>query len=399
MIERNKNTLLGYCTNVHAGIDVDTILGNLRTHALPVRQSLGAPTLPVGLWFSETAAREALIAHRLQHVRQELQDMGLVPYTFNGFPQGDFHSQIVKHRVYLPTWWERSRLDYTRNLVQLLDSLLEPGQFGSISTLPIGWGTPQPTKEQWTLAAEHLVTLAEELHQRFEKSGRWIVVALEPEPGCAITDTASLRRFFSDYLSESKLGSDRAARVRTYITMCHDICHAAVMDEDQQAELSACQQEGIRVGKVQISSAIRVRWNALAPQDRIEALGQIRQFAEDRYLHQTLVLSDAGARQFVEDLPALLQSFSENGNNSPSGEWRIHFHVPVDVASWGHIESTQGEIDTFLRLAQKNQNLFGPDLHFEVETYAWGVLPEAMRTPHLYEGIARELRWVQTRLP
>ncbi|MCU0707358.1 MAG: metabolite traffic protein EboE [Pirellula sp.] len=398
MIDHDKNMLLGYCTNVHAGIHVDAILENLRTHALKVRKLLGIPSLPVGLWFSETAAREALNEGRLQHIRQELQDMGLVPYTFNGFPQGDFHSQIVKHRVYLPTWWEPSRLDYTRDLVQLLDSLLEPGRFGSISTLPIGWGTPQPTGEQWTQAATRLVTLAEELHQRFEASGRLIVVALEPEPGCAITDTASLRRFFSEYLSESQLGSATAARVRQHVTMCHDICHAAVMCEDQETELLACQKEGIRVGKVQISSAIRVCWDALAPQARIEALDQIRQFAEDRYLHQTMILTKTDGRQLVEDLPALLSSFSERSNSVPSGEWRIHFHVPVDVAAWGHIESTHGEIDTFLEHARNHAELFGPDLHLEVETYAWGVLPEAMRTPHLYEGIAREIRWVQSKL-
>ena len=31
--------------------------------------------------------------------------------------------------------------------------------------------------------------------------------------------------------------------------------------------------------------------------------------------------------------------------------------------------------------------------HWEVETYAWGVLPDALRCPTLAEGIARELTW------
>jgi hypothetical protein len=67
--------------------------------------------------------------------------MGLVAYTINGFPQDDFHQKVVKHRVYRPAWWEPARLEYTRDLVRILDRLLPSGVSGSISTLPIGWGS------------------------------------------------------------------------------------------------------------------------------------------------------------------------------------------------------------------------------------------------------------------
>ena len=32
--------------------------------------------------------------------------------------------------------------------------------------------------------------------------------------------------------------------------------------------------------------------------------------------------------------------------------------------------------------------------HFEVETYAWGVLPAELRQPDLAAGIADEMRWL-----
>ena len=389
---------VGYCTNVHAGVDLDTILGNLRTHALEVRQRLELSRLPVGLWFSENAVREALHTDGLARIQRSLEEMGLVAYTFNGFPQGDFHSPVVKHRVYLPTWWEPSWLAYTRDLVRLLDLLLEPGRQGSISTLPIAWGDPRPTRDQWHRAAEHLVDLAEELHALFETTGRRIELALEPEPGCAITDTASLRRFFSDHLSEPHWGSARADRVRNYVTLCHDICHAAVMGEDQSSELLACHREGIRIGKVQVSSAIRVRWDGLDAPGRAAALDQLAQFAEDRYLHQTMIHFTDGRTQLREDLPQLLAEHSDPTTLSAQREWRIHFHVPIDVASWGQIESTRNEIDRFLEIAERSPQLWGRELHLEVETYAWGVLPESMRTARLHDGIARELQWLNTRL-
>ena len=31
--------------------------------------------------------------------------------------------------------------------------------------------------------------------------------------------------------------------------------------------------------------------------------------------------------------------------------------------------------------------------HFEVETYAWSVLPESLQVPQIAEGIAREMTW------
>jgi hypothetical protein len=390
--------VVGYCTNVHAGIDVDAILRNLETHASAVRRDLALSTLPVGLWFSENAAREALEPGGLQRLRSGLESMGLVPYTLNGFPQGDFHSAVVKHRVYFPTWWDPSRLAYTRDLVRLLDLLLEPGRFGSISTLPIAWGSPQPTSEQWRTAAGHLVALAEELHQRYETTGRRIVIALEPEPGCAITDTPSLRKFFADHLSEEQLGGDRADRVRTYVTMCHDVCHAAVMGENQASELSACRGEGIRIGKVQISSAIRVPWRQLDAEARLAALQELRQFAEDRYLHQTMLFFADGRRELIEDLPAVLRQVPEQQDAWLRNEWRIHFHVPIDIGSWGRIESTQDAIEQFLQWL-KCEDAFGvPEVHLEVETYAWGVLPESMREAHLHQGIARELQWLKSKL-
>jgi hypothetical protein len=390
----DPQTMVGYCTNVHAGIDVDAILGNLRTHALAVRNNLKQTHLPVGLWFSENAVREALETDGLARIQRGMKEMGLVAYTLNGFPQGDFHSEVVKHRVYLPTWWDPSRLQYTRNLVQLLDLILEPGRHGSISTLPIAWGNPMPTPDQWRAAADQLVTLAEELHRRFETTGRHIVLALEPEPGCAITDTASLRKFFADYLSERQIGSNQADRVRRYLTMCHDVCHAAVMGEDQKDELLECDREGIRIGKVQISSAIRVRWNTMQQDERTAALKQLDQFAEDRYLHQTMVLFADGRRKLHEDLPGLIKQTSDANTLSIQSEWRIHFHVPIDVVDWGPIETTRNEIVRFIDIANAEPQLWGPERHFEVETYAWGVLPETMRVARLHEGIARELKWL-----
>lgn len=399
-----SGTLLGYCTNVHAGLDSDSILANLRKCALPVRQRLGQDRLGVGLWFSQMAAKELLEEDRLDRFKQQLQSMGLVPYTINGFPQQDFHQKVVKHRVYEPAWWEPARLQYTRDLIEILDRLLPEGLSGSISTLPIGWNQRCTDQEsRYAQAAANLLLLADELNARYEKTGRRIRIALEPEPGCIFTDNASLRAFYQRYWSTPAISHAQAQRAREYLTICHDICHSAVMGENQQEQVLESLSLGIQVGKVQVSSAIRVPWSRLDSVQQHRALLQLAQFAEDRYLHQTMVVDSTGQHRLVEDLPELMAQHLEHEalrSTLPLSdrEWRIHFHVPIYVQSWGQIESTQSQINAWLDLVKVRPELFLPDVAYEVETYAWGVLPSQLQRLSLDEGIAQEIAWLQSQL-
>src|SRR5262249_3744406 len=143
---------------------------------------------------------------------------------------------------------------------------------------------------------------------------------------------------------------------------------------------------GIEVGKVQVSSAVRVPWDDLAPDERPAALAQLASFAEDRYLHQT-VSRDGGTTVFYEDLPQALKSVADP--RRLGGEWRIHFHVPVYLERFGRLASSQADIRACLDAARRYSGV----RHFEVETYAWGVLPPELRQADLAAGIAREMEW------
>lgn len=395
-----KQYQVGYCTNVHAGRDLPSVLDNLANHCSPIRKLVAFDQpLCVGLWFSGAAAAQANQMEQLARLKDKLAEFQLVPFTLNGFPQGDFHSQIVKHRVYQPTWWQQERLEYTLNLVQLLDQILPPGQIGSISTLPIAWGIPEPSREQLKRAASQLVDVARVLHRLFEQTGRKIVLAIEPEPGCYLTDSSSFRMFYNQYLRSSVLPDGTSKIVGEYLTLCHDVCHAAVMREDQKVELQQLKNDDIAIGKVQVSSAIQVEWDTLSMPERMEAYEQLRGFAEDRYLHQTNCYDEAKTTsELVEDLPIALSSVSSPAELS--GQWRIHFHVPIFLQKLGLIHSTQNEISILLEIlsgpASQRPEFTG---HFEVETYAWGVLPEAMRLGSLNEGIAEEIVWLKNHLP
>ena len=99
-------------------------------------------------------------------------------------------------------------------------------------------------------------------------------------------------------------GHDDEENIRRHIRICHDVCHAAVMFEDQDEVLGKYAAAGMQVGKIQVSSALRMDLDLFEPpaaEARRAAMKQLSQFAEDRYLHQTVVRR-GGEDLFYEDL-------------------------------------------------------------------------------------------------
>jgi hypothetical protein len=387
---------LGYCTNVHAGANLAETRANLQKHAIRVKE-LVSPDAPmgIGLWLSAASARELVQTKQVDAFAGWLRDAGLLPYTFNGFPYGDFHQEVVKHRVYQPTWWDAERLAYTLQLIDILHALLPTGEEGSISTLPIAWGQPCPDREQNQLAAAQLKQVAHYLHDLEERTGRLIYLCIEPEPGCAFSLADDAIYFFQWNLFRD----DDEEIIRRHIRLCHDVCHAAVMFEEQDDVLQRYQAAGIEVGKIQISAALRMDLNALErPTATSVPLTDLAGFNEPRYLHQTSVrrLNEDGIEEdvFYEDLHLALAGetslLQENLRQSRAlGEWRVHFHVPIYQQELGRLSSTQEQITECLQAARQHSTC----RHYEVETYAWTVLPKELRPAELAEGIALELKW------
>jgi hypothetical protein len=390
--------VLGYCTNVHAGANLAQTRENLKKHAVRVKELYSpSESMGIGLWFSAASARELVQTKQVAALAGWLREAGLLPYTLNGFPYGDFHQRVVKHRVYEPTWWEPERLAYTLQLIDILDALLPPGEEGSISTLPIAWGKPCPDREQSLQAAIQLKQVAHYLHDLEERTGRLIYLCIEPEPGCVFSLADDAIHFFEWQLFRD----DHADLIRRHIRLCHDVCHAAVMLEDQADVLQRYAAAGIEVGKIQVSAALRMNLDLLERPTR-ETLQphfqQLASFNEERYLHQTSIRrpDEAGFVEevFYEDLHLALAAEWEPAlanarAGRPCGEWRVHFHVPIFQQELGLLSSTQEQIRECLLAAREHSSC----RHYEVETYAWTVLPPELKPTDLAAGIAEELKW------
>ncbi len=377
-------TTLGYCTNVHAGASWDETRKNLERHALRVKESV-SPNEPmgIGLWLSARSARDVIDRVGIDHLKRWLDHCGLKAFTFNGFPHGDFHQPKVKHLVYQPDWGQTSRLDYTFDLIEILAGLMKEGEEGSISTLPLGWGKGGNSKIDIEKATANLLSVSDHLRRLEDESGKLIHLNLEPEPGCFLDCHQDVTAFFDDHLLKE---GDKKSVLR-YLRVCHDICHSAVMFEDQREAIDAYASSGIRIGKVQISSAIRIDFEQMNPDERVDALRQLQTFQEDRYLHQTVVRRTGTESIFFQDLPEALGEIAPDFR----GELRVHFHVPLFLEREGAVGTTQAMVQEGMQTLLEK----GEVKHYEVETYAWEVLPRDLQFEELSEGIAREIDWVK----
>lgn len=360
---------LGYCTNVHPAEELDGIIAQLDTYALPVRERLGSDLLGLGLWLAApVAAGLAADAGQRQRLRRELDARGLEVVTLNGFPYRSFQAPVVKHAVYHPDWSTPDRLDYTLDLARVLVDLLpEDAARGSISTLPLAWREPwDPARAD--ACARHLDALATGLARIARESGRTVRVAFEPEPGCVVETTGDAVRLLCDVDTE-------------WLGICLDLAHLACAWEEPGTALRRLREAGLPMVKVQLSAALG------ADSPRLDA-DLLRGYVEPRFLHQTRS-ADGGA---TDDLGEALDA------DLPR-PWRVHYHVPLHIAPATPLTSTVPLLRTALR------ELVGGAVaacdHFDVETYTWGVLPPAHRprTPdQLAGGIAAELAFARDEL-
>ncbi|WP_199430593.1 metabolite traffic protein EboE [Qaidamihabitans albus] len=364
--------MLSYCTNVHPAEDLDGILRQLDTYAVPVRERLGADRLGVGLWLAaEVAAGLAADRASRQRLSAELTARGLAVQTLNAFPYGGFHADVVKHAVYVPRWTDVSRLRYTLDCITVLADLLPAdAAYGSISTLPLGWREPWSSSHDVRagIAFEEVTRVLRTALARHEQP---IKLAVEPEPGCVLDTVADAVGWLAERVEPE------------YVGLCLDTCHLAVSFADPAGAIDRIHRAGLQVVKVQASAALHVE----RPGSE-QARAALAEFAEPRYLHQVRELAPSGEVLAADDLPEALDTLPAEG------PWRVHFHVPLHAHPDPPLTSTTGVLEASLAALSAHD---GRLPHVEVETYTWNVLPEGQRQ-ELADGIADELRWARAHL-
>jgi len=269
---------------------------------------------------------------------------------------------------------------------------MAPGDEGSISTSPVSyrhWFSEEKAEIAFREAAHHLVLLAGVLLEIEETEGKYIHLDIEPEPDGLLENTSDFIQFYNSYLLpecirhfQDALGIQAGIAttlIKRHITMCYDVCHFSLAFEAPEETFSRLKEERIRIGKVQISAALKAN-TAQAP--TIELLAALKPFDEPTYLHQVTQKTENGIKTY-KDLDVVLRKKPE------FEELRAHFHVPIFLDTFGVLSSTQEDIKSVLNQLQEIPEC----RHLEVETYTWDVLPEHLKVP-ITDSISRELEWV-----
>ena len=396
-VDRDGRLHLTYCTNIHPAEGWTAVAANLARYGPALKRRL-SPDNPfgIGLRLSARDVRE-LLDGQLDAFKAFLEREGLYVALINGFPYGTFHGAAVKAEVYAPDWRDEARVDYTLDLIEILSRLVPAGLDGGVSTSPLSYKTwmPGAAASDWQRVTDHVVRVAETLARLHRTSGTFIHLDIEPEPDCSIENTEEALAFFEQWLlpygaprlaSAMGLSLDEARQaLLDHVRICFDCCHFAVEYEDPLQALARLKRAGIQIGRVQLSSAIRVDLPREATA-RAEVIDRLRPFADPVYLHQVIEWGGGCLTHFPDLDQALAAGTTAD---AASAEWRIHFHVPLFTNEYDGLGSTQDYVRTVIAAAKQQRFT----RHLEIETYTWGVLPAEMKID-LLESIGREYDWV-----
>jgi hypothetical protein len=379
----NHGLHLAYCTNIHRGETWLETFEALKKYTLAVRERV-APNKPyaIGLRLSHRAAQELSERSTLVEFQLWLEYCNCYVFTINGFPYGQFHGTRVKEKVYLPDWTSPERVAYTNLLFDLLAQLLPKDVEGSVSTVPCGFKELVTTEEQWKAIRRNLWESVEHIARLSERTGNKLHLGLEPEPLCLLETSGEAVRFF-EQMREEYRGDSRLAE---HLGINYDTCHLAVEFEEPQDALGKLIKNGIKISKLHLSSALKVKPTP-------EARAALKKFADDIYLHQVVVRAADGRRQIYRDIGDACER--ETSDDRGMTEWRIHFHVPLHSSPTPVFDNTTEHLLGVLDILQSNPGLCS---HLEMETYTWEVLPTELRSRDVVEQLVAEYDWTLARL-
>ncbi|RFS14557.1 metabolite traffic protein EboE [Emticicia sp. C21] len=388
---------LSYCSNIHPGEDWKEHFAVLQSSIPQIKADICPDaSMGIGLRLANQASIDLSVSENFESFKNWLTENDCYVFTMNGFPFGNFHHSAVKDKVHAPDWTTKERTDYSIRLFQLLAKLLpENLAEGGVSTSPLSyrfwWQGEEALKEATIKATKNMISVVEALIDLKESSGKTLHLDIEPEPDGILENSDEFINWYNNYLiplgieqlQAKGFSTEQATQaIKTHIQLCYDVCHFAVGFESPIDVLSKLEAEQLKVGKIQISSALKVDFANQAN----EKLDVIALYNEPIYLHQVVAQKKDGSFIKFPDLNEAIAGF-----DNTISSWRVHFHVPLFLEQYGLLSSTQSDIIDTINLHKEKPFT----QHLEIETYTWGVLPKEFQAP-LNESISREINWVKS---
>jgi hypothetical protein len=388
---------LTYSTLVHPGDTWELMNASVRQYCPIVKKAFSPDAaFAVSLRLSGASAdRLVNDAAERENLRAFLADEDMYVMTVNAFPHGPFKGGMVKEQVYEPDWTTDTRVAYTTAVAEVLADIVPENVEPSIQTAPLAFRPNVTGPDYIAKFTNNVLQVAANLVDIERRTGRYVKLAIEPEPACFLTSTEETVAYFNEHLFSSNAAATLArmsglalsqahGALRRHLGVVFDICHQAVEFEDITESLGALSDAGVPVFKLQEAAALWI------PDVNVDTVAELERYADTIYLTQTTQLRDGKITRFlgIEDAVAAWRA-----NPGPC-EWRTHFHVPVFLDDLGPFRTTRFAIEDALRV-----HAAAPvSDHLEIETYTWDVLPEHLKDADITTYVTRELEWVANTL-
>src|ERR1044072_6202401 len=335
---------LTYSTLVHQTDNWDQLWKSVNTY-LPAVKARFAPSQKFGVCLRTSAPSAEMLSQdktKVADLKQFFKDQDLYLYTANAFVYGVFKKQVIKEDVYEPDWITPERREYTKQVANLLAELAREGVNPSIQSAPLGFkpkGTGPDIAKAYT---DNVVDVVAHLVKLEKDTGKIVTLGLEPEPRCYLETTDETITYFQDYLYTGK-SAQRVAKLanipmdtaisalRRHLGVTFDIGHQAVGFEDIPVSLQKLVDAGIPIVKLQEAASMYI---GEVTDEKIAAL---QRFAKTIYLSQTVECRGDHLEHYLN----LEDAFKGWQTDKTPRQWRTHFHVPVFLADFGPLHSTQ----------------------------------------------------------
>lgn len=374
MLLKNKYHLT-YCSNIFKEKTWKNLFCKLKKYITNLRKFFIKKHIGLSLCLSNSLTNEIKKPDNISSLKTWLKKNSLYISSINGFVYQTFHQKSIKENIYLPDWTSKKRLIFTQNIIHILKNIIKKNHDGSISTLPISYKLwTKDNHKHYVLykTSKHLSDLLILLINIKKQTKNIIHLDIEPEPQCTIETYKETHAFFEHWLlpicKKHLIPKYKKQHLITHIykhiKICYDICHFSVNFENHKEILNSIKQSKIKIGKIQISSALKIDLNNNNKTSQLKTLLALQ---NSPFLHQTTEKVANKIKKYP-DVKYILETFKQKAQ----GELRIHCHISIHEKIYKNIETTYQETQETLKVFLKTLHI----KHIEIETYTHNIIYE-----------------------
>ncbi|HIH2762444.1 MAG TPA: metabolite traffic protein EboE [Candidatus Azoamicus sp. MARI] len=308
----------------------------------------------------------------------------------NGFVYKNFHQKLIKEKIYYPDWTKKERLNFTKNIIFFAQKLNKKSKICGISTLPITYNIWIKKNIKYNLkkTINYFFDILNILMQIKKYKNILIHIDIEPEPFCFLESCKDFIYFFKLWLMPGlkkkiktyfNINTREATKIiAKHLNLCFDTCHSAVMFENEKKSLDLIRQLKIKIGRVQVSSAIKIK------NINNKNFTHLTFLKKSPFLHQSLIK--------MKNLTFIKTNDFKNIkiiNNNLIKEIRIHCHVPIYIKKiLKYFETTQKELkNSLINIIKHNDTR-----NLEIETYTYNILYK--KKNNKIKSMIKEYNWI-----